>query len=325
MPRDYLHNHPQFADLIRIVAAEQDIDPGLVEKDYWIMHCLYGLQQLGLTFELKGGTSLSKGFQIINRFSEDIDIRIEPPAEMDVNTGKNQTKPAHIKSRADFYDWLTKTIKIDGITSVERDTAVDNKDLTSAGIRLTYKNLMTPVDGLREGVLLEAGFAKVTPNEPKDISSWAYDYAADKVEIIDNRAKAVACYDPGYTLVEKLQTISTKYRKQQARCRSTSCGTIAMSIHCCGSRRCRTSSARRPTTSTRTIISHRRTTRTSASTPPFNCRTGKRANSTSAPMRRAARFTIRANQASRKFLQRSISGRIGSNSLLKNPLATEEA
>jgi hypothetical protein len=74
---------------------------------------------------------------------------------------------------------------------------------------------MTPVKGLREGVLLEAGFAKVTPNEPKDISSWAYDYAADKVEIIDNRAKAVACYDPGYTLVEKLQTISTKYRKQQ--------------------------------------------------------------------------------------------------------------
>jgi hypothetical protein len=27
----------------------------------------------------------------------------------------------------------------------------------------------------------------------------------------------VACYDPGYTLVEKLQTISTKYRRQQER------------------------------------------------------------------------------------------------------------
>jgi predicted nucleotidyltransferase component of viral defense system len=98
MPPNYLHNHPQFADLIRIVAAEQGIDPGLVEKDYWIMQGLYGLQQLGLTFELKGGTSLSKGFQIINRFSEDIDIRIEPPAGMDVKTSKNQTKPAHMKS-----------------------------------------------------------------------------------------------------------------------------------------------------------------------------------------------------------------------------------
>ena len=51
------------------------------------MHCLYGLQQLGMTFELKGGTSLSKGFQIIDRFSEDIDIRIEPPPDRHVKTG----------------------------------------------------------------------------------------------------------------------------------------------------------------------------------------------------------------------------------------------
>jgi hypothetical protein len=70
--------------------------------------------------------------------------------EVDVKTGKNQTKPAHIKSRADFYDWLTKTIVIDGVTSVGRDTSVDNKDLFSAGIRLTYNNVATPIDGLRE-------------------------------------------------------------------------------------------------------------------------------------------------------------------------------
>jgi hypothetical protein len=54
---------------------------------------------------------------------------------------------------------------------------------------LSYKNTATPVEGLREGVLLEAGFAIVTRNEPRDITSWAYDYAASKVEIIDNRAK----------------------------------------------------------------------------------------------------------------------------------------
>ena len=63
MPADYLHKHPQFADLIRIVAQDKGIDPALVEKDYWIMHALYGLQKLGLKFELKGGTSLSKGHQ----------------------------------------------------------------------------------------------------------------------------------------------------------------------------------------------------------------------------------------------------------------------
>src|SRR5882672_2665748 len=94
MPTDYLHNHKQFPDLIRIVAEHKGIDPALVEKDYWIMHCLYGLQKLGLTFQLKGGTSLSKGFQAINRFSEDLDVRIEPPADRNVKTGRNQRKPA---------------------------------------------------------------------------------------------------------------------------------------------------------------------------------------------------------------------------------------
>jgi hypothetical protein len=180
------------------------------------MHCLYGLQQLRMTFELKGGTSLSKGFKIINRFSEDIDIRIEPPPDRGVKTGRNQTKPAHVKSRGDFYDWLAKKIRIDGIVSVERDKNFDTKDLFSGGIRLFYDALNEPVEGLKEAVLLEVGFDDVTPNTAKDISSWAYDYAAGRVDITDNRAKGVACYDPRYTFVEKLQTISTKSRRQQA-------------------------------------------------------------------------------------------------------------
>jgi hypothetical protein len=216
MSADFLHNHPQFPELIRIVAQQRAIDPTLVEKDYWIMHCLYGLQQLDMTFELKGGTSLSKGFQIINRFSEDIDIRIEPPKDRDVKTGRNHDKLAHIQSRREFYDWLAQTIRINGIDKVERDTAFDNKTLMSAGIRLFYKTRAKALDGLKPGVLLELGFDDVTPNSNKDIGSWLYDYAVDKVSIIDNRAKAVACYDPGYTFVEKLQTVSTKFRQQQA-------------------------------------------------------------------------------------------------------------
>jgi hypothetical protein len=216
MPIDYLHNHKQFSELIRIVAEQKGIDPALVEKDYWIMHSLYGLQKLDLIFELKGGTSLSKGFKIIDRFSEDIDIHIEPPASRNVKTGRNQDKPAHVKSRKDFYDWLANTkIKIDGIDTVERDTAFDSEKLFSGGIRLHYRSFTTPIDGLKDGILLEAGFDVVAPNTAKDISSWMYDHAADKVEIIDNRANGIACYDPGYTFVEKLQTISTKYRQQQ--------------------------------------------------------------------------------------------------------------
>lgn len=77
-PEVYLHEHPQFQSLIRIVAVVKNLPPALVEKDYWVMHCLYGLEKLGLTFELKGGTSLSKGCNLLDRFSEDIDIHIDP-------------------------------------------------------------------------------------------------------------------------------------------------------------------------------------------------------------------------------------------------------
>lgn len=132
-----------------------------------------------------------------------------------MKTGRNQTKPAQVQSRKDFYDWLATTIRIDGIEKVERDTAFDNKDFFSAGIQLSYKGMTGQLKGLREGVLLELGFDDVTPNTGKDISSWAYDYAAARVDIIDNRAKGVACYDLRYTFVEKLQTVSTKFRLQQ--------------------------------------------------------------------------------------------------------------
>ncbi len=170
MPLNYLHDHPDFEALIRIIADKEDIQPVLIEKDYWIMHCLYGLKAMGLSFELKGGTSLSKGFGIINRFSEDIDIRIHPPSGMDVKTGKNQDSPAQQKSREDFYDWLAAGIKIDGVIAVERDKSFDDERFRNGGIRLRYETTER-MAGLKDGILLEVGFDTVTPNQSVDISS----------------------------------------------------------------------------------------------------------------------------------------------------------
>jgi hypothetical protein len=76
----------------------------------------------GLAFELKGGTSLSKGFGIIHRFSEDIDIRIEPFDGLKVDTNPNHENPQHIDSRRLFFEKLREKINIPGITAVERET-----------------------------------------------------------------------------------------------------------------------------------------------------------------------------------------------------------
>jgi len=210
-----LHDNSDFRDLIDVTARELAIDPGLVEKDYWIMHGLWGLQQLGHRFELKGGTSLSKGYQLIHRFSEDIDILIHPDG--DLPCGPNQNKPAHVAARREFYDSLPVRLAIPGFDGASRDNAFDDMRMRSAGIRLHYPALNPLPEGLKAGILLEAGFDQVAPNRPCLISAWAYDRAvqAGVAELTDNRAHDVDCYEPGYTLVEKLQTISTKFRRQQ--------------------------------------------------------------------------------------------------------------
>ena len=213
MPK-FCHELDDFSELCRVISNEKNILPQLVEKDYWIMHCLYGLENLGLEFEMKGGTSLSKGWRLLKRFSEDIDLLIKPPSDLPV--GKNQSKTSHVEKRRAFFDGLTEKIKINGIIEVKREPAFDDDEMRNAGITLKYPSDFSNIEGVKPGVLLEIGFDQTSPNEPKIISSWAYDKTNSlEVEIIDNRAKSVKCYLPEYTFVEKLQAISTKFRQEQ--------------------------------------------------------------------------------------------------------------
>lgn len=214
----YLHEHKDFPQLLRIIEEDTGIIAGLVEKDYWIMQCLYGLKKQGYEFQLKGGTSLSKGYKIIDRFSEDIDLHINPPKELRINENPNNSNPKNIQKKKDFYDTLSKEIDIPGIVRISRDTAFDDpKRYNSGGIRLYYNQRIGPIEGVKQGILLEAGYDTVAPNKSMLISSWAYERAKDipGIEIIDNRAKDILCYDPCYTFVEKLQSISTKFRKEK--------------------------------------------------------------------------------------------------------------
>lgn len=87
---------------------------------------------------------------------------------------RSSYRAAHRESRKAFYDWLARTITIDGIQKIERDTEFDNETYHSGGIRLYYPET-TRTNRISRTVLLEAGFDTVAPNIDKDISSWAYD------------------------------------------------------------------------------------------------------------------------------------------------------
>jgi len=63
-----------------VAAADLNVMPQLIEKDFWvcwILKILFSLPKSGNHLTFKGGTSLSKCYDVIKRFSEDVDISIE--------------------------------------------------------------------------------------------------------------------------------------------------------------------------------------------------------------------------------------------------------
>lgn len=69
----------EFGPTLDAVAESLDISATAVEKDYWVSEVLRVLvARFRDDFIFKGGTSLSKGFGIVERFSEDIDILVLP-------------------------------------------------------------------------------------------------------------------------------------------------------------------------------------------------------------------------------------------------------
>ncbi len=73
------YNESDRNQILQIVAGKMDILPQIVEKDWWVVMTLKALSLTSCANFLifKGGTSLSKGWNLIERFSEDIDLSIK--------------------------------------------------------------------------------------------------------------------------------------------------------------------------------------------------------------------------------------------------------
>ena len=73
----YLHEDQDiFIDAIQKTREETGIEPAIIEKDYYVSMMLRLLAASNIGFVFKGGTSLSKAYKVIERFSEDIDLTV---------------------------------------------------------------------------------------------------------------------------------------------------------------------------------------------------------------------------------------------------------
>lgn len=98
------HNRETFEQVILRVAEDKKIAPEIIEKDYYVTLFLKRIKELQPNLIFKGGTSLSKCYKLINRFSEDIDLNIETDAKP--TEGQRKKLKANIVSVIDEFGFM---------------------------------------------------------------------------------------------------------------------------------------------------------------------------------------------------------------------------
>ena len=110
-----LHENKElFSDAITATSQQKGIREIYIEKDYWVTYALYNIfkNEIGKETIFKGGTALSKCFELIQRFSEDIDLVVLRNGS---ETG-NQLK-TKIKKISKCVSSVLPETDIDGITN----------------------------------------------------------------------------------------------------------------------------------------------------------------------------------------------------------------
>ena len=92
----------------------------IIEKDYYVTQILKILSKSKYNFVFKGGTSLSKAFGTINRFSEDIDVTFEE------HIGENRRKRLKYEILKPIEDELG--LRINNFDSIESDKDYNHYD-----------------------------------------------------------------------------------------------------------------------------------------------------------------------------------------------------
>lgn len=156
------HNKEIFEQVVLRVANDKGIAPEIIEKDYYVTLFLKRIRDLQPNIIFKGGTSLSKCYKIINRFSEDIDLNIE--TESKPTEGQRKKLKANIVFVIDEF----------GFTLANPDNVRSRRDYNKYVI--DYPSVFT-ADYLKEYLLVEtAVYIKAYPCKEMKATSLIYDY-----------------------------------------------------------------------------------------------------------------------------------------------------
>ncbi|RAV28909.1 nucleotidyl transferase AbiEii/AbiGii toxin family protein [Sinomicrobium soli] len=223
-------NAEQRQQILQQVSAKTGLPTYVIEKDWWVclvLRAVFKTRYAGSIF-FKGGTSLSKAYQLIERFSEDIDLIIDRHLlgfdELDSKTKIKKLRKASGRFIiTEFQKALTEQISLLGIKDHQYEIRYnDHVDDTSDPntLEIIYESLTSNRNTyIQPRVLLEMGARSLTePSEDRSINSYIDEQYKDLPFALP--AFDVQVVIPAKTFLEKTLLLHEEFSKPTEKIRT---------------------------------------------------------------------------------------------------------
>lgn len=210
----YASQLKDFADLLASTAETKKLPDAIIEKDYYVVRALRALSEgMPGLFVFKGGTSLAKGWNLIERFSEDIDLLFRLNDEHG-----DQISRGEVDRRLERAEKIVRATE--GFTFVSQTR--------SRGVRrcsdFSYPRVATAAITIGATVRLEMGTrGGVHPSTVRPIRSYLTEFAEARgqAEIAEDLTPFdVECLSVTRTTVEKLFAVHAAFERDRAKGRT---------------------------------------------------------------------------------------------------------
>lgn len=156
-------NKQQFIEIVEGASDYTGIPEEFIEKDYFVSLLLKEISELCPDIVFKGGTSLSKCYKLINRFSEDIDINFH-----------NSVNP-NDRTKRNLKDSIISSINNTNLELTNGTEIKSRRDFNQ--YKVSFPSSFVPSGNLRDHLLVESYvFLKSYPCEEMIVTSYILDF-----------------------------------------------------------------------------------------------------------------------------------------------------
>ncbi|MGB3343072.1 MAG: nucleotidyl transferase AbiEii/AbiGii toxin family protein [Aequorivita sp.] len=199
--------------IINQVSTKTGLLPVAVEKDLWVMIALKATFSTEIAPHLvfKGGTSLSKAWGVIERFSEDIDLAIDRSffgfdGELTRTQVKNLRKASCRYVDQKFPKLLEEALLKMGVKEFEES------DTDPLALELKYNSLVEPQAYLQPRILIEiSSRSLIEPFENREMRSVISEHYPGQG--FSDKPVIIPTVTPARTLIEKLFLLHEEFQK----------------------------------------------------------------------------------------------------------------